>query len=190
MVDKLFVNKLAAAVILALMVLKLSEFIGDSFVKPREIEKNAYIVANVAPPAGGGDKNAADGNAPADANAAMPPVMPLLAKASGSNGENVAKKCMACHTIAKGGPNRVGPNLWGALGRPAASVEGYSYSSALQGQKGKVWDFERMNHFLAAPQKFVPGTKMAFVGIAKAEDRADIIVYLRSMSDSPMPMPK
>ena len=187
MVDKLFVNKLAAAVILALLVLKLSEFIGDGLVRPHELAKNAYIVANVSPtPApSGGDKNAT-----ADANAALPPIMPLLAKASGSEGENIAKKCMACHTIAKGEANRIGPNLWGIVGHNVASVAGYTYSSALQAQKDKVWDYERLNHFLAAPQKFVPGTKMSFAGLSKAEDRANMIIYLRSMSDSPLPMPK
>ena len=188
MVDKLFVNKLAAAVILALMVLKLSEFIGDGLVRPHQLAKNAYIVANVSPaPSGasGGDKNTT-----ADANAALPPIMPLLAKASGSDGETLAKKCMACHTIAKGEANRIGPNLWGIVGGNVASVAGYTYSSALQAQKDKPWDYERLNNFLAAPQKFIPGTKMSFAGLSKAEERANMIIYLRSMSDSPLPMPK
>lgn len=187
MVDKLFVNKLAAALILALMVVKLGEFIGDMLVKPMALKTNSYVVANVTPEGGASSEKSPP---PSDANAALPPIMPLLASADGHQGEDVAKKCLACHTLTKGGPNRVGPNLWGVLGRKTAAAADYSYSSALQAQKDKIWDYDRLNNFLAAPQKFAPGTKMTFAGLAKAEDRANIIIYLRGLADSPMALPK
>jgi len=96
--------------------------------------------------------------------------------------------CFTCHTVDKGGVNKVGPNQWDIVGRKKASHEGFSYSSALQ-SKGGDWTYEDINHMIFKPQAFVRGTKMAFAGLAKEQDRADVIAYLRTMSDTPAPLP-
>ena len=98
------------------------------------------------------------------------------------------KQCFTCHTIDKGGPNKVGPNQWNIVGRKKASHEGFSYSSALQA-KGGDWTYEDIDHMIYKPQAFVRGTKMAFAGLPKEQDRADVIAYLRTMSDNPPPLP-
>jgi cytochrome c len=116
------------------------------------------------------------------------PVSGLLASANVDKGKAVAKKCEACHTFQKGGPNKIGPDLWGVVGRPVASHEGFSYSNALK-KKGGTWDYESINEFIAHPSKTVPGTKMTFAGLDKVQDRADVIAYLRSLADSPAPLP-
>ena len=98
------------------------------------------------------------------------------------------QQCKSCHTVDKGGANKVGPNLWSVVGRKKASHDGFSYSSALQG-KGGDWSYEDINHMIFKPQGYVRGTKMAFAGLVKEQDRADVIAYLRTMSDSPAPLP-
>jgi len=103
-------------------------------------------------------------------------------------GEQVFKKCSACHIAAKGGKNLIGPALYGVVGRQSASAPDYAYSSAFQAY-GKKWTFEEMNAFLLKPQAYIKGTKMAFAGIKKDKDRASVILYLNSQSDSPVPLP-
>ena len=119
---------------------------------------------------------------------AGPPIEALLASADPAKGAEVFKKCTACHTIAKGGPNGTGPNLWGAIGKPHGHVAGFSYSEALKGVPG-VWDWTALNSWLTAPRKYAPGTKMTFAGLSNPEDRANVIAYLNQNSDSPLPMP-
>lgn len=121
------------------------------------------------------------------------PIAVLLASADAGRGESVFKKCASCHDATKGGPNKVGPNLWGVVERPIASHEGFSYSSAMQdfSQGGSVaWTFENLNHFLIAPKKLISGTAMGFGGLKKDSERADLIAYLRSLSDSPVALPE
>ena len=98
------------------------------------------------------------------------------------------QQCKTCHTVDKGGANKVGPNLWSIVGRKKASHDGFSYSSALQ-SKGGDWSYEDINHMIVKPQGYVRGTKMAFAGLAKEQDRADVIAFLRTMSDNPAPLP-
>jgi cytochrome c len=122
----------------------------------------------------------------------IPPIAPLLAGASVENGEKLFKKCASCHSAEKGGPNKVGPHLWGVVGRPIASVSDFAYSQGMVDfSKGGEdhWTYENLNHFLFNPKKLVSGTKMGFAGDKKIKDRADIIMYLRSLSDSPLPLP-
>ena len=95
---------------------------------------------------------------------------------------------MACHTFDKGGPNRVGPNLWGVVGRKRAGP-GFNYSAAMKA-KGGEWTFDELNKFLAGPAGYIPGTSMGFAGIPRASERADLIDYLRTRADSPVPLPK
>jgi cytochrome c len=117
------------------------------------------------------------------------PIEKLLASADPAHGENTAKQCQACHTFEKGGPNRVGPNLWGVVGRPRASEPGFNYSAAMKA-KGGTWTIDELNQFLTSPKGYIPGTAMTFNGLPRGAQRADVIAYLNSLSDSPKPLPK
>jgi cytochrome c len=117
------------------------------------------------------------------------PIANLLAAADPAKGEAQFKKCSACHTINKGGANGTGPNLWGVAGAPIGKhAAGFPYSPAIAG-KGGNWDWEALNHWIKSPREFAPGTKMTFAGIGKAEDRANLLAWLNTQSDSPMPLP-
>lgn len=108
--------------------------------------------------------------------------------ADATKGEQVFKKCAACHNADKGGANALGPNLWGVLGKPHAGVAGFAYSDALKGKPGN-WDFASLSEWLANPKKYAPGTKMTFAGLSNPQDRADVIAFLNAKSDSPLPLP-
>ncbi len=121
--------------------------------------------------------------------AAAVPIATLLATADVAKGEAVFKKCAACHTIAQGGPNGIGPNLWAAMGKPHGHVAGFSYSDALKSVPGN-WDFEGMDKWLSNPKKYAPGTKMTFAGLGNPEERANLIAYLNAQgSNLPLPPP-
>jgi len=112
----------------------------------------------------------------------------LLADADPAAGKKAFSKCKACHTVDDGGKNKVGPNLWDIVGKAKAGVDGFKYSGAFTDLGGE-WTYEDLDAFLAKPKEFAPGTKMTFAGMKKAGDRAAIIAYLRSLSDSPKPLP-
>jgi len=112
----------------------------------------------------------------------------LLALGDVTQGEKVFKKCSACHSINKGGENKIGPALYNVLGRQVGGVSDYKYSAALT-EYGKSWTFGEMNGFLLKPASYIKGTKMAFAGLRKEEDRASIILYLNQNSDNPIPLP-
>ena len=114
-------------------------------------------------------------------------IMALLASASVANGEKVFKKCAACHSIAKGKGNKIGPALFGVLGRQAGSLVDYKYSKAMIAH-GKPWTFEEMNSFLTKPKDWVKGTKMSFAGLKNAKDRAAVILYMNENTNSPLPL--
>ena len=114
----------------------------------------------------------------------------LLAKGNEAKGTEVAKKCGLCHNFEKGGPNMIGPNLYSVLGRKIASHEGYEYSDALKAKEGN-WDYEKINHMIENPNAFVPGTKMAiFPGLPDAQERADVLLFLRTKNDNPPALPE
>jgi len=106
-------------------------------------------------------------------------------------GKETANKCLACHTLENGQPAKIGPNLYGVVGGPAAHMEGFKYSKAMEDKKaaGLTWTFENLDHFLTSPRAFIPGTAMTFAGLPKPTDRANVIAYVNSLSDSPLPMP-
>lgn len=113
----------------------------------------------------------------------------VLATADAGAGETVAKKCTACHSFEQGAANKIGPNLWGVLGRDIASLPDFEYSSALAEKEGS-WDYETVNDFVTDPRGWAPGTKMTFAGLSKPQDRGDLLLYLRSLSDNPPPLPE
>ncbi|MBL0370453.1 cytochrome c family protein [Rhizobium sp. KVB221] len=129
--------------------------------------------------------------AAAEAPAAVP-VADLMATADAARGEALFKKCASCHSAEKGAGNKVGPNLFGVVGRPIAHLGDFGYSGAMKefAQGGKeVWDWDHLNHFLTAPKKYIKGTAMGFAGDKKDAERADLMAYLNSKSDSPLPLP-
>ncbi len=178
--DPLFVNKVAGAVLCAGLLAMTSGFITEQVYRPTPLEKPAFEIAADAA-----------GSAPtqtAAAPAGPAAIGPLLAAANVENGKKVAKKCASCHTFEKGGKNKIGPNLWNVVGAKTAGVDGFSYSSALQGLETN-WDYDALNKFLYKPRDFAKGTKMTYAGLKKDKDRADLIAYMRSLSDSPKPLP-
>lgn len=178
--DSFEMNKVAAAVLSAGIIAMAVGMVGGALVKPPPLAKKAYIVQGVEAPAAGGAAKPAE---------ELPPVGPLLASANAQHGETVAKVCSACHTFQKGQPPGVGPNLYNVVGGPHAHEQGYAYSPAMSGMKDQKWDYDHLNAFLAHPQQTIKGTKMTFAGLPKPQDRADVIAFLRSLSDSPQPLP-
>jgi cytochrome c len=171
-------NKIYAAILVAGILAMLSIIASGMLVQPTELTKQAYPIEGV------GEAPAAAAAKPAE----IEPVAPLLAKADADHGATLARQCMACHNFAKGGPNMVGPNLWGVVGGPHDHKPDYTYSDAMEKFPGK-WDYESINKFITKPTAYVPGTKMGFAGLKKPEDRADVIAWLRLQSDSPEPLP-
>lgn len=177
--DSFELNKVMGAILGTLLILlSLNIFAGGIFSQHNPAKPGFEI----AVAEGGGAAVAA----PAEKQV---PIADLLASASAEKGAAVSKKCVACHEFKKGGPNKVGPDLYGVVGRERAHHEGFSYSAGMKAKPGK-WTFEDLDHFLNNPRGFVPGTAMAFAGISKATERADLIAYLNTLSDSPLPLPK
>lgn len=115
-------------------------------------------------------------------------IMTLIAQADAEKGKVLSKKCVSCHSFEEGGPHKVGPNLWNILERDIASSSGFGYSSALQDKPG-TWDYAALDGFLESPRKWANGTKMAFAGLRKPEERAAMIAYLRTLSHNPIALP-
>ena len=175
-------NKIAAAVLTAGVVAMSTMLVGELIYPHPQIAENAYPIMAA-------DDGAATDQVVAE-EPALEPVGPLLASATVDDGLRVARRCSACHTFDQGGANRVGPNLWNIVNAPHAHMDGFSYSDALQAMADKPWTYEELNAFLADPKTYAPGNRMSFAGLRNVEDRAAIIVYLRSLSDSPAPLPE
>src|SRR5205823_7507140 len=124
----------------------------------------------------------------AGAAAAEQPIEVYLAKADPAAGQQVFNKCMACHNADKGGPNQLGPNLWGAIGEPIGQGRGFAFSDALS-KKGGTWNWDNLSQWLTSPRAFAPGTKMTFAGLGNPQDRANVIAFLNTHSDAPKPLP-
>lgn len=116
-------------------------------------------------------------------------IMPLIAAADPAAGEKAFAKCKTCHTPEKGGPNRVGPNLWNVVGAHNAHMPDFAYSDVIK-NLNITWDYDHLNQFLTNPKAYAPGTKMTFAGIKKPEERAALIRWLRDQADSPIALPQ
>jgi cytochrome c len=129
------------------------------------------------------------GQQPAAAKQGAQPIEALLATASTERGAQVAKQCQICHNLQEGQGPKVGPDLYGVVGRAVASVASFNYTAALKA-KGGTWTFDALNTWLTDPRADVPGTAMTFAGIANEKQRADLIAYLDTLSKNPVPLPK
>jgi cytochrome c len=166
----------------------------EAALKSQQPAEGAAPAAEGAAPAG---EAAAAASAPAqgEQTAAAAPAggdnaVAMIASADPAKGEKIAAKCKACHDLTQAGKNKIGPHLWGVVGRNHASVEGFAYSDVMKGMSGKPWTFEDLDKFLTNPKKYAPGTKMSFPGLPKAEDRAELLRWLHDQSDSPVPLPQ
>lgn len=164
-------NKLLAALLVAGIVAMLAGFFSHKIYAPQKLAENVLKVDVTA---------TASSSTGAAAPTTAEPIEDLMAAADPAHGEKVAKVCAACHSFNAGGPNKVGPNLHGIVGAKHAHVAGFAYSDAMKSAGGN-WDRDALNQFLWNPKKAVPGTKMAFAGLKKAEDRAALIKWLETL---------
>tara|TARA_Y100000816_G_C26038256_1_gene543699 strand:- start:572 stop:1111 length:540 start_codon:yes stop_codon:yes gene_type:complete len=178
--DSFEVNKVIAAILLvALLVIGIGK-ISDIAFKVDKPKKSAYKIDIQ-------EKDNTTGTT-VEIVTEKVDIAALLALGDISHGEKVFKKCSACHLVNKGGENKIGPALYGVIGRKVASIEDYKYSKAMAAYD-KSWTFEEMNGYLKKPQTHIKGTKMAFAGLRKEKDRASVILYLNQNSDNPIPLP-
>ena len=174
-------NKIAGAVLSALLLIFASKTFLEIAEGSQATQKAAYTLPM---PKGGAGGPAVEGP-----KFEFAKVAELLPKANAEAGQDAFKKCTACHTPEKGGPNRVGPNLYGVVGREVAKHAGFAYSQAMSGHGGN-WTFEELAKYLHDPRGAIPGNKMAFVGLTDNAELADVLAYLRTLSDSPAPLPQ
>ena len=179
--DSFELNKIIAAVLMTVLIVIGINKIGDSIFHVEKPKQSAYKVEGV-------ELVSSTGTAIKVKEVAQLDIKEILALGDATHGEKVFKKCSACHIVAKGGKNLIGPALYGVVGRPSAAADGYAYSKALRAH-GKNWSFEELNAFLLKPRSYIKGTKMAYAGLRKDKDRASVILYLNSQSDSPLQTP-
>ena len=173
-------NKIIVSVVLAIILVLGINKIADSIFHVEKPEKSAYQVTNVTTVASTTSTEA--NSTTSDAGN----IMVLFASTSAAEGEKVFKKCAACHSINEGGANKIGPALWGVLGRKVGSLADYKYSKAMAAYE-KSWSFEEMNGFLIKPKDWIKGTKMSFAGLKNPKERAAVILYMNKNTNNPLP---
>jgi len=174
-------NKIIVSVILAIILVFGINKIADVIFYVEKPEKSAYQVDSVTTVA---STTTTETNSVGSDSGS---IMALFSSTNADDGAKIFKKCAACHSITQGGGNKIGPALWGVLGRKAGSISDYKYSKAMVAH-GKPWSFEEMNGFLTKPKDWVKGTKMSFAGLKNAKDRAAVILYMNENTDSPLPL--
>ena len=174
-------NKIIVSIVFAIILVVGINKVTDVIFYVEKPEKSAYQVAEVTTVA------STTSDEESSANSESGNIMDLFASTNAAEGAKIFKKCAACHSIAEGGSNKIGPALWGVLGRPAGSVPGYKYSKAVASH-GKNWSFEEMNGFLIKPKDWIKGTKMSFAGLKNAKERAAVILYMNENTNSPLPL--
>ena len=178
--DSFEVNKIIAAILLVALIIIGIGKISDVAFHVDKPEKSAYKVETL--------ESSSVTETKTKEVVEKVDIAALLSLGDINHGEKVFKKCSACHLVNKGGDNKIGPALYGVLGRKVASIESYKYSKAMASYD-KKWTFEEMNGYLKKPQRYIKGTKMAFAGLRKEKDRASVILYLNKNSDNPLPLP-
>ena len=178
--DSFELNKILGAVLATCIVLLVLNFTSSALFASHPPAKPGFAIAAKEESHGG--KEAPAAAAPAE------PIEKLLQTASAEKGQAAAKVCQTCHTFAKGDKNGVGPNLYGVVGDHKGEGRGFNFSAAMKA-KGGTWTYDDLNAFIANPKAFVPGTAMGFAGISKDSQRADVIAYLRSLAETPVPLP-
>ena len=171
-------NKIIVSIVFAIILVVGITKVTDVIFYVEKPEKSAYQVASVTTIAS---------TASADTSSETGNIMAIFASTSAAEGAKVFKKCAACHSIAEGGANKIGPALWGVLGRTAGSVPGYKYSKAMAAY-GKNWSFEEMNGFLIKPKDWIKGTKMSYAGLKSEKERAAVILYMNENTNKPLPL--
>ena len=171
-------NKIIVSIVFAIILVVGINKVADVIFYVEKPEKSAYQVASVTTIAS---------TASADTSSETGNIMAIFASTSAAEGAKVFKKCQTCHSIAEGGKNKIGPALWGVLGRLAGSMPDYKYSKAMAAY-GKNWSFEEMNGFLIKPKDWIKGTKMSYAGLKSEKERAAVILYMNENTNKPLPL--
>lgn len=180
--DSFELNKVLGALLGAIFVVFSVSLVADAIFAPHPPATQGFAIEVSEEVAGG----------PAEDVPSGPSALELIATADAAAGEAAFRRCTACHTAEEGGANRVGPNLWDIVNRPVAGVPGFAYSAGMQAfaEGGTVWDYEHLSGFLVNPRGYVPGTSMSFAGIRDPQEEANLIAYLRTLSNDPAPLPE
>jgi len=173
-------NKIIGAVLGTAIFIFVVRVVAENIYEPEKPAKPGYVVEGVVENTGGG--------AAAPVEEAMPDWGTVLAKADVAAGKAVSAKCEACHDLSSAKTTKIGPELYGVVDRPRASIAGFSYSGAMKA-KGGNWTYDELFKFLKSPGAYIPGTKMSFAGDSRVEDRINLIAFLRSNADAPAPIP-